>query len=77
MKGEALWIAGIGYSVVTTFFLLEKWWSYFIFGGVFAFSLWIYKICPRELKIVYYMFFTLFYMIIYYLIKPNESGLLF
>ena len=77
MKGEAFWIAGIGFSAIQVFFFLEKWWSYtlYILFCLFCWILWL-KL-PRELMIVYYIVITLIFTILYYALRPADAVGLF
>ena len=77
MKGEAFWIAGIGFSAIQVFFFLEKWWSYTLYTlfCLFCWILWL-KL-PRELMIVYYIVITLIFTFLYYMLRPVDAVGLF
>ena len=77
MKGEFLWIAGIGFSAVQIFFYLEKWWSYLIYTCFCIFCWLVWLKFPRELMLLFYIIATLIYTILYYLLKPEGSFSLF
>ena len=77
MKGEAFWIAGIGFSAVQIFFYLEKWWSYLLYSVFCIFCWFLWLKMPRELLIVYYIVITLIYTMLYFWLRPEDSVFLF
>ena len=77
MKGEAFWIAGIGFSAIQIFFYLEKWWSYTLYT-LFCFFCWfLWLKFPREAIILYYIVITLIYTAMYYWLRPADAFSLF
>ena len=77
MKGEAYWIAGIGFSAIQIFFYLEKWWSYTIYSLFCLFCWFLWLKLPREIMILYYIVITLIYAFLYYWLHPDDALILF
>ena len=72
-KGNALWVAGVGFSLTQIYFYLTSTWQKFTFVTVCFICLYIFCKLPKELHLLFWVTATLITSILYYTLKPEPQ----